>query len=98
MQQAISELEKLGPLPSSKSRDLTILKKYQELIASIRPPVTDEDARALVRLFGPDECFGLAWSMLHLVESAPGWPLVDCLEGSDNEWIVRLRQRATEKK
>ncbi|MDB6032726.1 MAG: hypothetical protein JWM16_3064, partial [Verrucomicrobiales bacterium] len=34
---------------------------------------------ALVKVFGPDDYYGLAWSLLHLIESAPGWPLADCL-------------------
>ena len=31
--------------------------------------------------------------MLHLIETAPGWPLEDCLR-KDGEWIERLRRRA----
>jgi hypothetical protein len=43
-----------------------------------------------VGLFGPDDCFGLEWSLVGLVETAPGWPLADCLENTDNEWIQGL--------
>jgi hypothetical protein len=46
-----------------------------------------------VKLFGLDDCFGLAEPLLHLVESAPGWPLEDCLKNSDNEWIKFLKLR-----
>lgn len=59
------------------------------------PPVTNEEARVLVTLFGPDECYGLAWTLVHLIETAPGWPIADCLGGTGNEWIQRLRLRAT---
>lgn len=51
-------------------------------------------ARALVQLFGPDDCFGLAWSLLHLIETLPGWPSEDTLKGLHGEWIDRLRERA----
>jgi hypothetical protein len=94
MQDAIADLVKLGPLPSSDSADPKVLERYQRLIGAIRRPVSDAEARVLMEVFGPDECFGLAWSLLHLVESAPGWPLEDCLLKTGNEWADRLRQRA----
>jgi hypothetical protein len=94
MQSAVSELVILGPLPSSAKPDVGQLEKFQSVLAKIKQPISDEDARALVRLFGPDDCFGLAWSLLHLIETAPNWPLEDCLQVSGNEWIERLRERA----
>jgi len=60
----------------------------------ISKPITDDEARALVTLFGPDDCYGAAWSILHLIESAPGWPITECLINLENEWIVTLRDRA----
>jgi hypothetical protein len=42
---------------------------------------------------GTDDCFGLAWSVLHLVETAPGWPIEERLQDADNEWVSRLKQR-----
>jgi hypothetical protein len=60
----------------------------------IEQPISDDDARALVKLFGPDDSFGLAWTLLHLIETAPGWPLEDVLDESGNEWVDRLKQRA----
>ena len=39
--------------------------------------------------------FGLAWSLLHAIETAPGWPLMDVLSNADNEWIERLRERSS---
>ena len=93
-QSAVSELVILGPLPSSAKPDVGQLEKFQSVLAKIKQPISDEDARALVRLFGPDDCFGLAWSLLHLIETAPNWPLEDCLQVSGNEWIERLRERA----
>jgi hypothetical protein len=97
MRPAVHELATLGPLPTSDVATDEQVRRYQELLASLTPPVTDEEARILARLFGPDECFGLAWTLLHLIESAPGWPLADVLKTSDeeeNEWRARLRRRA----
>lgn len=90
----IEEMNALGPLPSEECRDIDLLKKYENFYRAITRPVTDEEARILVKLFGSDGCFGFASSLVHLVEIAPGWPQEDCLRDMDNEWIVELRNRA----
>jgi len=97
IRQAIQTLAGLGPLPvsSAAAEDLGRLESYQELLERITRPVSDEEAAVLMGLLGPDECFGLAWALVHLVESAPGWPLVEELSKSDNEWIKLLRDRAS---
>jgi hypothetical protein len=94
----VVELSKMGVLPASsevleKHRD-SDLALYENLILSIGKPVTDAEARELIKIFGPDEAFGLAWTLVSLIESAPGWPLYDSLTDSDNEWVALLRQRA----
>ena len=94
MQQAVRELMKLGSLPSSASPDISLVEAIEAALKNVQTPVSDEDARALVALFGPDDCFGLAWTLLHLVETAPGWPLLDTLVDPENEWVLRLKQRA----
>lgn len=90
----IQEMNSLGPLPSEDDADVAVLKKYDELYRLITKPVTDEEARVLVKLLGHDGCYGLASAIMHLIESAPGWPLEDCLQNSNNEWVVELRNRA----
>jgi hypothetical protein len=93
MRKEVIELEKLGTLPNSDTAAVETVKNYQDLIVSIKKPITDDEARALIKVFGPDDCFGLAETLLHLVESAPGWPLEDCLKNNDNEWIQLLKLR-----
>ncbi len=93
MRQAVYDLLQLGPLPDEETDDVELFDQYEQLLHSISPPITDEEACALVTLFGPDDSsFGLAWTLLHLIETAPGWPLEDCLSGRDNEWIRRLHR------
>ena len=75
MQTPVEELVKLGALPASSAPDVQRLEKIQTLLGQVERPITDDEARALSKLFGPDECFGLAWTLLHLIETAPGWPL-----------------------
>lgn len=60
----------------------------------IERPISNDDARALATIFGPDDCFDLAWTLLHIIETVPDWPLEDVLNDASNEWIDRLKQRA----
>jgi hypothetical protein len=96
MRPEVRELVEMGSLPSSDAagEDRLRTEHLERLILSIEPPVSDDEATALSGIFGPDECFGLAWTLVTLIESAPGWPLLDRLPASDNQWIEFLRERA----
>jgi hypothetical protein len=91
----IRDLVKLGPFPASRDVVVAVMNKQEELLRRITPPLTDDEARQLVKLFGPDDYFGAAWTVLHLVESTPHWPLADSLSDTSNEWIIRLKERLT---
>ena len=57
MRSEVIELGRLGPLPSYKAALVNpngeaLVNKYADLIASIKPPVTDAEARVLVGIFG----------------------------------------------
>lgn len=95
MQTAVNELLSLGKLPDSRETDVDTVRLFEQAIARIRRPVSDEEARALVGCFGPDDCFGLAWELVHAVETAPGWPLADALKGNDGQWTALLRNRCS---
>ncbi len=90
----IAELVELGPMPTSEKVTIGAVSKYETLLDSIQIPVTDDEARELVKVFGEDDFFGLAWTLLHLIETAPSWPIEDCLLDRENDWTNRLRRRA----
>ena len=95
MRPEIKQLIDLGPLPPEAKASLEYLREAEGLLGAIKKPVSDEEARKLVLLFGPpDSCYGFAWSLLHLIETAPSWPIADCLENPKNEWVASLRDRA----
>jgi len=94
MQKAICALVGLGALPSSATATVSTVQAFEEQLKMVQTPVSDEEACALVKIFGPDDCFGLAWTVLHLIEAAPGWPVQGALDGLKGEWIERLRERA----
>lgn len=92
IRQQIVDLVKMGSFPASKDATDAI-ETQEKLLLGITKPVTDDEARELVKLFGPDDYFGMVWSVIHLVESAPGWPLADCLADQSNEWVELLAIR-----
>ena len=93
MRQEVRDFVALGPLPDEEA-DVELVKRHEDLLGRITEPVTDEEAKVLITMFGSDDCYGLAWTLLHLIETAPNWPLEECLRGDGNEWIERLRSGA----
>jgi hypothetical protein len=95
MRPEVRNLLRIGPLPSSTS-EIPVIQEWEDALEKITFPLSDEEAGELVALFPAceDECFGLAWTLLHLVESAPNWPIRECLQDTNNPWIVRLRKRS----
>jgi hypothetical protein len=84
----------LGALPDSASADVSNLEKFEKYLGEVKRPVSNDDARALSELFGPDDCFGLAWMLVHLIETAADWPLDDVFLRTDNQWLTLLRERS----
>ncbi|WP_323771140.1 hypothetical protein [Antarctobacter sp.] len=82
----------LGPLPPV-SADLTVIERAERALQAISAPITDDEAKALIGCFGEDDCFGLGWTLLHLIETAP-MPLPETAphEG-DNPWLHLLYAR-----
>jgi hypothetical protein len=82
LREQVRRLAALGPLPLEANAAVPAIRDYQDLLKSLGGRVNDEEAAALCRILPATEesCFGLAWTVLHLVESAPGWPLPHCLK------------------
>ena len=94
MRNEILALIKLGELPDNSSdADEELIFKYEFLLENIPRPVSDSEAKILATLFGMDDCFGLAWTLVHLIESAPSWPISECLQG-ENPWVKFLIKRS----
>lgn len=91
----VHQLAALGPLEPEDTIEQGKLESLERLLDQISRPVSDDEARALLSLFGPaDTCYGLAWTLVHLIETAPGWPLWDALQRTENYWIRHLRSTA----
>ncbi|MBT2487862.1 hypothetical protein J7E96_04805 [Streptomyces sp. ISL-96] len=84
-----------GPLPDEDGSEEEIGRRVQQLEAISRP-VTAEEARALVACFGPDDCYGVAWSLLHIIETGPDPVLTTKPAPDSSEWLDRLWRRAVD--
>lgn len=94
MQTAVEELKKLGKLPSEVNFEIPMLERYQQLFDAIQQPISDADAVELIKIFGHDDCFGLSWTLVHIIETAPGWPIKEIIETGSAEWDNILKSRA----
>jgi hypothetical protein len=96
MRVCVSQLVDLGPLPDEGQADVAHLQAVESALAQVDCPVTGEEALALLSIFPTDEssCFGLAWSILHLVETAPDWPLAQARLHAANPWVRTMLERA----
>ncbi|MFF4309555.1 hypothetical protein [Streptomyces sp. NPDC001507] len=82
-----------GPLPDGNADEQEIDRRVRQL-ESISAPVTPDEAQALATCFGPDECYGVAWSLLHLIETSPGpVPLVTLPDPDAHDWHHTLWNR-----
>lgn len=82
-----------GPLPEWDASEEEIERRVEQLEA-IPKPVTGEEACALVACFGPDDCYGVAWTLLHLIETGSAPVLTTDPGPHSNEWHQRLYNRA----
>jgi hypothetical protein len=86
----------LGPLPSEEDDSEAGDEAFGELersLCAVRWPVSDDEARLLAQEFGVDECFGLAWRLLQLVETSPTPVPSAEPPRTANGWVRLLWQR-----
>jgi hypothetical protein len=62
------------------------IKECQDTLVIITAPLSDEEAEAVAALFpaNDDDCYELAWSLIHLLEASQHWPLQQCLQDTGN--------------
>ena len=96
MRASVIALVELGRLPEEEDATVPDLEAFEAAIKAIDQPISDSEAVALLPVFptGEGSCFGLAWSLLHLVETAPGWPCEAAQLYRSNPWVSSMLQRA----
>jgi hypothetical protein len=95
LREPVRALAALGPFPASSVASAEALARHESLLRQIERPVTDAEVATLLGCFGPDDCYGLAWALLHLIESAPGGvPIHVEPDATANEWVRLLWERS----
>ncbi|MEI7055101.1 hypothetical protein WBG06_04730 [Nocardioides sp. CCNWLW239] len=92
IRQEVLDLVRFGSLPSEDSSDKQI-GEAETLLSRLPKLLSDEEANALVAVFGPDDCHGLAWTLLHLIETAPSAQSASYHGDDDDPWIRLLNDR-----
>ncbi|WP_250002994.1 hypothetical protein [Actinoplanes sp. M2I2] len=93
IREQVQRFVELGPLPSEEDNSEdgdADFDNLEQVLRGIERPVNQVEAAALSGSFGTDNCFGLAWTLLHLIETAPiPIPLTEPAADA-NPWIRRL--------
>lgn len=92
VRRGVQELVDAGPVPSEDA-DAEVIAEAERLLERVVAPVTDHEAQCLVLAFGDDDCYGLAWTLLHLIETAPGAQTAKYSVNGDNMWVTLLNAR-----
>lgn len=88
----VAAIVRAGPFPTEDD-EVEVIEKAQSLLEAITRPVTDEEAYALLSVFGEDYCFGLAGTLVHIIETAPGIYDMTFPRGTGKLGIERLIAR-----
>ena len=99
LRDSVQDFVSLGVLPSEGSEvDDELFERRQRQLERIAAevatsPLLIQEAIALASCFGRDGCFGLSWTLLHLVESCREFqPAEEPAAG--NEWRRQLWERS----
>src|SRR5262245_30027899 len=90
---------RLGHLPKTNDIDPKELDHYVDMLTKISGPITREEAVLLAGSVGEDSCFGLVYTLIHLIETTRGGiPFEDFGEYLwNNEWVNLLADRNEKK-
>jgi hypothetical protein len=83
----------LGPFPPEDVIGQDDIEERDRRLNLITAPLTDEEAILLLNSFGPDDCYGMAWTVLHLIETSPTSAVLSEPPPDANEWLIRLWKR-----
>ena len=94
MRDCVRRLVERPNLILSDDTPIETVEWVEEQIALFERPAQNDEATGLLKLLtASDEtsCFGLNWTILHFIETAPGWPIWPALQDAKGPWADRLR-------
>ena len=92
---AVARVVALGELPDDTVvDDVDVWAAWEKAFDALERPATLAEAVALLDVFpaSGSMSFGFCWSLLHFIETAPGWPARGVLDDR-SPWVVMLRRR-----
>ncbi|MFK6999549.1 hypothetical protein [Flavobacterium oreochromis] len=95
----VLELKNLGVMPNHDD-DIhhSVIEDFENKLNSVEKPLNKKEAELLITLFPKESCFGLEWTLLHLIESLFNQINLDDYEKlvskcNSNEWRDLLEYR-----
>lgn len=83
----VVNLVALGRMPDEDADEADI-DRWADGLKLVIPPVTDDEAGLLAKCFPPDMGYGVGYSLLHVVATAPNWDdIANTI--NDDEWRER---------
>jgi hypothetical protein len=97
--EAVRTLASYAPLRGESQYTPDDVERVQVALQRITPPITLVEAMALLPLLdreNEDDLFGLIWTLVALLETAPGWPPPELasLPELKRPWFKILLRRA----
>jgi hypothetical protein len=90
----IFELSKMGSLPDESAEIADgVLERYDELFQQIKSPLTEAEAVVIARLFPPVACFGMEWTIVHMLERSENWPSKALEAIVSRQWKMEMLDR-----
>lgn len=98
LRREIKEIQRIERKSSCEDYPESVFSKIEHLLDTIFPPLNYAEASILVSLVPDGSCYGLEWSMIHLVESCDSIDenLIDLCQSLD--WREVLMERLENKK
>lgn len=93
---AVALVAGLAPLPPEDDCSDELIMEMDAAIKAMPMQLNDEEALALLDVLStPDRAsyYGAMWTLIHAVETAPGWPLA-AMWTRQGPWLDTLRTRA----
>ncbi len=94
MRHEVRRLVEIGPFPPEEETTDDEVEQFERALLALPEPLTDPEAAALLSVFGGDDYYGLATTLVRVIETAPNLPPDITSRTHANRWIALLHERA----
>jgi hypothetical protein len=67
----VIELKELGVMPNHDDDTVEdiVIENFENLLGSLGGSINKDEGEILIQIFPEESCYGLEWTLLHLIES-----------------------------